>query len=78
MTHTLPADHGYDVSSGAAAVYTGMLTDTFSKNYDKAIMQNQDGTPVTFKEVGTPSEPLDLKNASRYSYFLDEQESGIF
>lgn len=78
VTHTLPADHGYDVSSGAAAVYTGMLTDTFSKNYDKAIMQNQDGTPVTFKEVGTPSEPLDLKNASHYSYFLDEQESGIF
>lgn len=78
VAHTLPADHGYDVSSGTAAVYTGALIDTFGKSYDKAVMQNKDGTPVTFRDVGTPSKPLDLKKASRYSYFLDEQENGIF
>jgi hypothetical protein len=78
VVHTLPANHGYDESPGTAAVYTGMLKDTFGKSYNKVIMQNKDGAPVTFKEVGTPSEPLDLDKAGRYSYFLDEQENGIF
>lgn len=78
VIHTLPDDHGYDESAGKTAVYTGMLTDTFGKNYEKVVMQNKDGTPVTFKEVGTPSEPIDLADASRYSYFLDEQKKGTF
>lgn len=78
VTHTLPADHSYDESASAAAVYTGALTDTFGKNYEKAVTQHNDGSPVSSKEAGTPSEPLDLSAASRYSYFLDEQKNGIF
>ncbi|MGM9951464.1 MAG: GerMN domain-containing protein [Lysinibacillus sp.] len=78
VVHTLPDNHGYDESAGTAAVYTGMLTDTFGKSYDKAVVQNEDGTPIVFEKIGTPSEPIDLKDSARYSYFLDEQRGGTF
>lgn len=78
VIHTLPQNHGYDTASGTMATYTGMFVDTFGKSYEKVAMLNKDGSAVTFSEVGEPSEPIVLKEQKRYSYFIDEQENGIY
>lgn len=78
VIHTLPQNHGYDLASGTMATYIGMLIDTFGKSYEKVAMLNEEGSAITFSEVGEPSEPLVLKERKRYSYFIDEQESGIY
>ena len=78
VIHTLPQNHGYDLASGTMATYIGMLIDTFGKGYEKVAMLNEEGSAITFSEVGEPSEPLVLKERKRYSYFIDEQESGIY
>ena len=78
VVHTLPQNHGYDTASATMATYIGMLVDTFGKSYEKVAMLNEQGSAITFSEVGEPSEPLMLKEQKRYSYFIDEQESGIY
>lgn len=78
VIHTLPENHGYDTASATMAMYIGMLVDTFSKSYEKVVMLNEEGSAITFSEVGEPSEPLLLKEQKRYSYFIDEQESGMY
>lgn len=78
VIHILPQNHGYDLASATMAMYIGMLIDTFGKSYDKVEMLNEVGSAITFAEVGEPSEPLLLKEQKRYSYFIDEQESGIY
>ena len=78
VIHTLPPNHGYDIASATMATYIGMLVDTFSKSYEKVAMLNEQGSAITFSEVGEPSEPLLLKERKRYSYFIDEQENGIY
>ena len=78
VIHTLPENHGYDTASATMAMYIGMLVDTFSKSYEKVVMLNEEGAPITFSEVGEPSEPLLLNEQKRYSYFIDEQESGMY
>ena len=78
VVHTLPDDHGYDESVDKTTAYTGVMTDTFGKSYDKAIVEYEDGTKVFFEEIGKPSESIDFNNSSRYSYFLDEQEGSTF
>ena len=78
VIHTLPENHGYDTAYATMAMYIGMLVDTFSKSYEKVVMLNEEGSAITFSEVGEPSEPLLLKEQKRYSYFIDEQESGMY
>ena len=78
VIHTLPQNHGYDTASATMATYIGVLVDTFGKSYEKVAMLNEGGSAVTFSEVGEPSEPLLLKERKRYSYFIDQQESGIY
>ena len=78
VIHTLPENHGYDTASATMAMYIGMLVDTFSQSYEKVVMLNEEGAPITFSEVGEPSEPLLLNEQKRYSYFIDEQESGMY
>lgn len=78
VIHTLPENHGYDTASATMAMYIGMLVDTFSQSYEKVVMLNEEGTPITFSEVGEPSEPLLLNEQKRYSYFIDKQESGMY
>ena len=78
VIHTLPENHGYDTASATMAMYIGMLADTFSKSYEKVMMLNREGSAIVFSEIGEPSEPLLLNEQKRYSYFIDEQESGIY
>ena len=78
VIHTLPENHGYDTASATMAMYIGMLVYTFSKSYEKVMMLNREGSAITFSEVGEPSEPLLLKQQKGYSYFIDEQESGMY
>ncbi|MFF5993571.1 hypothetical protein AAGS61_02300 [Lysinibacillus sp. KU-BSD001] len=78
VVHTLPQNHDYDTASGTMSMYIGMLVDTFGKSYDTVEIVNEEGSAMTFSEVGEPSEPLLLTEKKRYSYFIDEQSGGIY
>lgn len=68
VTHVLPSDHQYDMSSASIQVYIASLKETF-KDAKKIVVVNEDGTPVEFDQVG-PMEPVDVqeKNLVYYAY----------
>lgn len=76
VIHTLPATHQYDLASATMSVYQASLIDTFN-DYEEVVFLNEDGSPVTFSQVGEPSKPLQLHGQNtQYNYFKYAQENG--
>ncbi|MBE1554086.1 hypothetical protein [Sporosarcina limicola] len=77
LIHTLPKGHGYDVASGALAVYSNSLQDTFF-GFKQIRFENEDGRTHEFDQAGEPSKPMELKSGNNaYNYYLFEQEQGM-
>lgn len=77
LIHYLPDDHSYDLAPAAMSNYFGSLNDTFGSHYKEVLLQNNDGDPVVFFEIGEMSESIVLKGMENsMNYFVFEQDNG--
>lgn len=76
VIHTLPSNHQYDTASATLSIYQASLVDTF-REYEEVVFLNEDGSPVTFSQVGESSDSLQLHGENtQYNYFKYVQEDG--
>lgn len=73
VKHVLPSDHQYDQASASIEVYIASLKETF-KDAKRIVVENEDGTPVEFSQVG-PLEPVDVQEGNLV-YYAHTTESG--